>query len=429
MNSMQATVNDIVREWRHLWPGGLETRDYSVLNLMAHCRHGELGFNRAECQGCHHQEWYPSSCGDRHCPQCLGPRQAKWSEQVCERLPDCPHFHVVFTVPAEFHEFFAANYRIAADLFFRAVAETLRIFQTNDWKMGGAFFGVLHTWGRALTWHPHIHLLVSAGGCRRSDGRWAQTRGNYLFPVRALSKVFRAIMLREIEALDASRKVVWPEEFATLEQRRDWRLKLATKGWNVFSRPTLGNTRAVVRYLARYTSRIAISNRRITRVDEEQQTVSFEWKDYREGEKIKEMTLKGAEFIRRFTQHLVPKGFRRIRYFGLLCGSKGRIAELPGGPQKCAGERSLPPSRPACARCGCEKWRYEATYLTRRACIEGFESVVGLLARGLEGFSLPPPAIRELNCPTSRMHATANHPTREKYVQAAAHDPKRSPKE
>jgi hypothetical protein len=388
---MLATVNDILREWRHLWPGGLTERDYSTLNLMAHCRHGELGFNRAECRHCHHQQWYASSCGDRHCPQCLGPRQAKWSEQVCERLPDCPHFHVVFTVPEEFHDFFAANYRIAADLFFGAVAETLRTFQRNNWKMDGAFFGVLHTWGRALTWHPHIHLLVSAGGARRGDGQWARTRSGYLFPVRALSIVFRAIMLREIEALEASRKVRWPAEIASLEARRDWRLKLATKGWNVFSRPTLGNTRAVVRYLARYTSRIAISNRRIKQIDEERETVTFEWKDYRGEGRIREMTLQGGDFIRRFTRHLVPKGFRRIRYFGLLTGSKERIARLPGSPGNCGGERGLPVSRPGCIRCGREDWRYEACYRTRRACIEAFESTATLIARGLQSFSLPPP--------------------------------------
>lgn len=388
---MLATVNDVLREWRHAWPGGLSEREYSTLNLMAHCRHGELGFNRAECKGCNHQQWYASSCGDRHCPQCLGPRQAKWSEQVCERLPDCPHFHVVFTVPEEFHEFFASNYRIGADLFFAAVSETLQTFQRNNWKMKGAFFGVLHTWGSALNWHPHLHLLVSAGGKRLDDGRWSQTRPNYLFPVKLLSRVFRAIMLRLIEALDARGDVCWPGEIDTLEQRRDWRLKLGTKGWNIFSRPTLGNTRAVVRYLARYTSRIAISNRRITGIDEEAQTVTFDWKNYRKDGRIQKVTISGCEFIRRFTRHLVPKGFRRIRYFGLLTGTKGRIAELPGAPQSCAGEKAIPTARPDCPRCHESNWRYTANHLTRKACVEGFEVAASLLARGLQRFSLPPP--------------------------------------
>ena len=390
LNSVQATVNDILREWRHLWPGGLTERDYSTLNLMAHCRHGELGYNRAECDQCHHSEWYASSCGDRHCPNCLGPRQAKWSEQVCQRLPDCPHFHVVFTVPEEFHEFFAHNYRVAGDLLFSAVAETLKTFQRNNWKMDGGFFGVLHTWGRALNWHPHIHLLVSAGGCRHADGRWAETRRNYLFPVRSMSKVFRGIMLRNIEALEAVPGIPWPKTIGSLEARRDWRLRLAGKGWNIFSRPTLGNTRAVVRYLARYTSRIAISNQRITRIDEENETVSFEWKDYREGNQTREMTLSGTAFIHRFTRHLVPQGFRRIRQYGLLCGRKGRIAKLPGAPSENIAENHVKPPTPCCKRCGHDQWHHHALYLTRSACVDGFQYARGLTVKGIESFSLSP---------------------------------------
>lgn len=386
---MLATVNDILREWRHLWPGGLTERAYSTLNLMAHCRHGELGFNRAVCDQCQHSEWYASSCGDRHCPNCLGSRQAKWSEQVCQRLPDCPHFHVVFTVPEEFHEFFASNYRVGGDLLFWAAAETLKTFQHNHWKMDGAFFGVLHTWGGALNWHPHVHFLVSAGGRRLADGRWAQTRRNYLFPVRAMSQVFRGIILGKIEALEAETELCWPEGIESLEARRDWRLKLATKGWNIFSRATLGNTRAVVRYLARYTSRIAISNRRITSVDEAEETVSFEWKDYRNGNQTRKMTLPGAAFIRRFTRHLVPQGFRRIRHYGLLCGRKGQIAELPGAPAANIGEHHIAPSSLACKGCGHTHWTYHVLYLTRRACMEGFEHARSLAIKGLESFSLP----------------------------------------
>ncbi len=388
MNSMQATVNDILREWRHLWPGGLTERGYSTLNLMAHCRHGELGFNRAECGQCHHSEWYASSCGDRHCPACLGPRQAKWSEQVCDRLPDCPHFHVVFTVPVEFHEFFAHNYREAGDLLFSAVAETLKTFQRNNWKMDGAFFGVLHTWGSALNWHPHLHMLVSGGGSRHSDGRWAETRRNYLFPVKAMSKVFRGIILRKIEELEAKADIHWPEPIQSLEQRRDWRLSLATKGWNIFSRPTLGNTRAVVRYLARYTSRIAMSNRRITHVDEENETVSFEWKDYGKSGVTRKMTLPGAIFIRRFTEHLVPQGFRRIRYYGLLCGKKKRIAGLPGAPSESVAENHVKPTSNDCKRCGHDHWRYHVLYLSRRACVEGFENARSLANKASGSFSL-----------------------------------------
>lgn len=357
-DSIKTTVNEILRNWRDLWPGGLREEQYSTLNLMAHCREGTLGYNQAKCDGCQHREWYASSCGDRHCPNCLGPRQAEWSEKVCERLPDCPHFHVVFTVPEELHGFFELNYQTAAAELFAGAAETLKLFQKNNWRMEGGFLAVLHTWGRALNWHPHLHVLVSAGGRDRESGNWRQARANYLFPVRNMSKVFRAILLRRIEALECDPGVRWPERLETLEARRDWRLKLAGRNWNIFSRATLGNTRAVVRYLARYTSRIAMSNQRIKRIDEEQRTVSFEYKDYRDEGKSKEMTMTGATFLRAFIRHMVPKSFRRIRYYGLLAGAKGRHRELPGAPQDGIGEKAVKRPRPACPRCGCCEWLY-----------------------------------------------------------------------
>ena len=183
---IEASVNSILKQWRVLWPGGLEDHQYSTLNLMAQCRDGGLGYNKAICCDCDNTEWYASSCGDRHCPQCLGPRQLKWSEQVCQRLPDCPHFHVVFTVPKEFHDFFEGNYRIACDLFFAAAAATLKKFQTNNWKMQSGFLAVLHTWGQRLNWHPHLHVLVSSGGIDLGTGRWKQARKNYMFPVKVM---------------------------------------------------------------------------------------------------------------------------------------------------------------------------------------------------------------------------------------------------
>lgn len=357
-DTIKATLNEILRNWRDLWPGGLREEQYSTLNLMAHCREGTLGYNQAQCDGCQQREWYASSCGDRHCPNCLGPRQAEWSEKVCGRLPDCPHFHVVFTVPEELHGFFEMNYQAAAAELFAGAAETLKLFQKNNWRMEGGFLAVLHTWGRALNWHPHLHVLVSAGGRDCASGQWRQARDNYLFPVRAMSKVFRAILLRRIEALESHPGVRWPERLETVEARRDWRLKLAGRNWNIFSRATLGNTRAVVRYLARYTSRIAMSNQRIKRIDEERRTVSFEWKDYKDGGQTKEMTMAGASFLRAFIRHMVPKGFRRIRYFGLLAGAKGRHRELAGAPQAAIGEKAAQRTRPACPRCGCCKWHY-----------------------------------------------------------------------
>ena len=329
---------------------------------MSMCRGGDLGYNRARCGGCKNEEWYASSCGDRHCPNCLGSRQARWSEEVCSRLPDCPHFHAVFTVPEELGEFFERNYRVAADMLFAAASETVKTFQRNDWKMEGGFFAVLHTWGSALNWHPHLHMLVGAGGADLESGKWRQARGNYLFPVKAMSKVFGAIMLRKIEALDADLTVQWPAGLESVEDRRDWRLRLARKNWNIFSKPTLGNTRAVVRYLARYTSRIAISNARIKRVDAEAKTVTYGWKDYRNGGRASETTVTGKDFLWRFSRHLVPKGLRRVRYFGLLTGKRNRFMQVPGAPGRNIAEEPADARRPSCKRCDGQEWRYGKFY-------------------------------------------------------------------
>jgi len=400
---IKATVNDILREWRDLWPGGLEARQYSTLNLIAHCREGTLGYNTARCGECHHEQWYASSCGDRHCPNCLGPRQAAWSEEVCARLPDCPHFHVVFTVPEELHDFFEENYEVGANELFGAAAETLKLFQKNNWGMEGGFLAVLHTWGRALNWHPHLHALVSAGGRDCVSGAWKAARANYLFPVRSMSKVFGAIFLRRLEALECNAEIKWPTELATPEARRNWRVKMAKRNWNIFSRATLGNTRAVVRYLARYTSRIAISNQRIKSLDTEKRTVSFEWKDYKDGQQIKEMTMEGGTFLRCFARHLVPKGFRRIRYFGLLAGRKNRIEELQGAPQASIGEKAQDPAQPVCTKCGSRHWKYFSFYKTHRPAQGAIITTSPDFAQPQEGgnrFSLSPTRASPLPRPT-----------------------------
>ena len=344
------------------------------------------------CEDCRHGEWYASSCGNRHCPNCLGPRQAEWSHKVCQRLPDCPHFHVVFTVPEEFRGFFRRNYRAAAELLFAAAAETLKVFQRNNWRMDGGFLAVLHTWGSELVWHPHLHVLVSSGGRDRDTGRWRQARPGYLFPVKSMSRVFRAILLRRLEALDGRRDIDWPEGLDTLEGRRDWRVRLAGRHWNIFSRPTLGNTRAVVRYLARYTSRIAMSNRRILHIDEERRTVTFKTKDYRNDGRTGEVTLSGAAFIRRFSAHLVPRRLRRVRCFGLLAGGSRGHRELPGAPRASIAEKAPEPTVPACGSCGSTRRRSLRLRCRPGVPAEGRREMLRhAVIQWLAGYSLVPP--------------------------------------
>lgn len=328
---------------------------------MAQCRNGGLGYNYAVCSSCQHVEWFGSSCGDRHCPMCLGARQARWAQKVCERLPDCPHFHLVFTMAPEMREFYRRNYEVATALFFAAMMATLKDYQKNNWGLQGGFLSVLHTWGSALTWHPHLHVLVSSGGACCKTGRWKQVRRNFGFPVKAMSKSFRREVVRRLEELDGE-SLDWPPRAETVEERYDWRVRLRLSKWVIFNRAALKKTRQVVRYLARYTSRIAISNQRVKEVDPEARTVRFDYKDYRDDGRIKEMTLRGGEFLRRFTQHLVPKGLRRIRSYGFLCGGSKAWREIPGAPQKPVGERAPEYARPACRHCGTQHWHYVICY-------------------------------------------------------------------
>jgi hypothetical protein len=336
----------------------LSEEEYSTLNYIAHCRHGELGYNAARCNQCHNLEWYPSSCGNRHCPNCLGPRQAQWSEKVCERLPDCPHFHTVFTVPDQARAFFALNYETAVNLLFAAASDTLKQFQTNNWGVEGGFFGVYHSWGSRMNQHPHLHMLVSSGGRDIKTSEWKQARPTYLFPVKLMSRVYGAIFIRKLEELDAEAAIEWPDGLKSLEERRDWRLSLARCQWVIFNRPTLNNTRAVVRYLARYTSRIAISNQRIKRIDEPTRKVTFEWTDYRNGARKAECEMEGGKFIRAFANHLVPKGFRRIRYYGILCGSKEKLRSISGAPAQSLGEKAAVTHPRTCECCGGTSWTF-----------------------------------------------------------------------
>jgi hypothetical protein len=235
-------------------------------------------------------------------------------------------------------------------------------------------------------------VLVSAGGRDRSTGKWRQARDNYLFPVRLMSKVFRAIFLRDLEAIDARRGLHWPPGLDTVEARRHWRIVMSGRNWNIFSRATLGNTRAVVRYLARYTSRIAVSNSRIKAVDEERRTVTFEAKDYRNGGRKQDITLSGAAFLKRFSRHLVPRGFRRVRSFGMLCGERCRHRKLPGAPQEAIGEKAAVQPPRGCSKCGSER-----CHLLRLPCRPGEARAATLLAlqlvvrEGLGRYSLVPP--------------------------------------
>lgn len=357
------TLNELLSKHREWWPGGLSERQYSVLNLIGQCRGEVFGAMRLGCKNCGAEQVIPRSCGNRHCPLCQGAKQLQWCENLCKRLPDVAHFHVVFTLPAETEDFYRSNFKLATTLFFEAMGETLTQFMGNNWKLAGGFIAVLHTWGQTLCWHPHIHVLVPCGGFDPGSEKWVETRSRYLFSEEALSKVFRGIFLSKLEALERNTKECqWPTALGNEEQRRCWRVELSCKKWMIFIRPTLDNTRAVVRYLARYTNRIAMSNRRMRAIDTGRAEVEFDYKDYRDNDRRKRMRLKAPEFIRRFAMHIAPRGLRRIRYGGFLnCASRYRqaLARLDS-----IGEKATTIPRSHCSKCGASNWTILAIHTT-----------------------------------------------------------------
>lgn len=344
----KVTLNELLRKSRREWPGGQSEHVYSVLNLIAHCRTGVLGQMWSRCRECGHSEILPQSCGNRHCPLCLGVRGAQWSQMVCARLPGVEHYHVVFTLPPQAAEVMREDYKGVGDVFFRAVNRTLSRFMKNNLGCEGGFVGVMHTWGSPLSWHPHIHTIVSAGGMRLGAGTWRRFSGEYALPVRGLSKVFRAIFLQELQMATKRGAIAWRDELCDPAVRYQWRRSLMARDWVVYAQPTLKKTRALVRYLARYACRAAIGNGRIVEVDYAAKTVRFTYRDYREAGREKEMTLSHGEFIRRFATHIAPKGFRRIRYYGFLARRSGGV---PAGGVE---EHPAPDRR--CSACGATRW-------------------------------------------------------------------------
>lgn len=385
-------MNGLLREHPELIPKQLNMHQRSVLGLMSMCRTGKLGYLYRKCLECSTADIRPQSCGDRHCPQCLGMRQAKWADVLSRKLPAVPHFHVVFTLPGELELVVRRNKGVMLPLFFDAVAETMQTFFTNNWNQQGGFVAVLHTWGQTLNWHPHIHLLVPAGGFDLDTGQWKDCRKNYLFPLKALGKVFRAIFLRRMREADTSEEINWPGTHQSRASREVLFRTLAGTDWVLFIRHTLRHTRSIVRYLARYTSRIGISNRRLRRLDEEKGELTFAYLDYRNGGRVpREMTLPLRNFFARFAQHILPKGLKRIRRYGFLSPASRFRASIPVSGEEATVDPESEFANQSCPKCGHSHWtkvrrivyHLRITSPKQERCTKAFPCLVtGALIRG-----------------------------------------------
>jgi hypothetical protein len=292
-----------------------------VMSAIELCRTAALGGHVERCDHCDHQRICYNSCRDRHCPKCQSLARALWLDDRRSELLDTQYFHVVFTIPQSIAAIALQNKEIVYGILFRAASETLRTIAADPKHLGAqiGFFAVLHTWGQALFHHPHLHCVVPGGGISPDGTRWISCRRKFFLPVLVLARLFRRLFLDYLrKAFDAGDL----QFFSSLEslRTRDAFLRhiapIQKKDWVVYAKRPFAGPEQVLKYVARYTHRIAISNNRLLDIDDGK--VQFRWKDYRNGHRQKTMTLGADEFIRRFLLHVLPDGFQRIRYFGFL---------------------------------------------------------------------------------------------------------------
>jgi hypothetical protein len=329
-------VADIFRAhgpaWRRANAGHVSLGQLKVMSAIEHCRTAALGGHVARCENCAHEHVAYNSCRNRHCPKCQGTAAADWlAAREAELLP-VPYFHVVFTVPAEIADIAYHNKAVVYDILFKATAETLITIAADPKHLGAriGFTSVLHTWGSALTHHPHIHCIVPGGGISLDGRRWIACRPTFLLSVHVLSRLFRRLFLEKLVAAHHAGHLSFFNDLAPLTDRDAFDAHLAPVRklkWVVYAKPPFGGPEAVLAYLARYTHRVAISNSRLVACDAS--NVRFRYKDYRAKGRArhKTMTLATPEFIRRFLIHVLPSGFHRIRHYGLFANG-GRVRNI-----------------------------------------------------------------------------------------------------
>jgi hypothetical protein len=325
------------------------------------CRTAVLGGHVDECDQCGVRTISYNSCRNRHCPKCQGLDKQKWLEQRCRELLPVAYFHVVFTVPEELNALALANSKWFYDLLFDSASKTL-LELAADPKHLGAHLGalaVLHTWSQTLGLHPHLHCIVPGGGLSLDRQRWVASRDGFLLPIQVLSRVFRGKFLAEVKQAWQEQRLLLPEGLRDRSAFLDWLDRLYSKSWVVYCKPPFGSPQQVLAYLARYTHRVAISNYRLQRLEDDR--ITFSYRDYSQGGKIREMTLPVTEFIRRFLLHVLPEGFVRIRYYGLLANrhrsvTLARCRELLG---------DSPPADPGTAQSPAgDSWQRQLARLT-----------------------------------------------------------------
>jgi putative transposase/transposase-like zinc-binding protein len=316
-------VADILRahgeDYRARYP--VSAAQAAVMRRLAACRTAALGGHVDACDRCGYTHISYNSCRDRHCPKCQAAKRAAWLESRLERVLPVEHFHVVFTLPAALHPLVLYHPRRLYDLLFQAASQTLLTLAADPKRLGAqvGVTAILHTWGQNLSFHPHLHCVVTGGGLSPEGDRWIAGRPGYFLPVKVLGRLFRGKFLAGLKEARAAGGLTFGGSVAALAEPsvfRRWLDALYRQDWVVYAKRPFGGAEQVFRYLGRYSHRVAIANSRLLAFEDGQ--VSFRWKDYADDHRIKIMQLDAHEFIRRFLLHVLPKRFVRIRHFGLL---------------------------------------------------------------------------------------------------------------
>lgn len=342
-------------------PPRLPAAHWRILNALLACRTPALGGHRYWCQACDRTHFVPHSCRNRHCPLCQGQAARAWLEQQAGALLPVPYFHVVFTLPHALNPLIRQNQRAVYKLLFDAASQTLLEFGRNRFGAQLGVTAVLHTWSQTLLDHYHLHCIVTGGGLTPDGARWVAARRHYLFPVQALSKVFRGKFCAGLQQLYAQDQLEFHGQLADLAVAPPFQKLLrqaARPAWVVYAKRPFAGPQQVLAYLSRYTHRVAISPGRLLALEPQPGTVTFAWKDYADGARRKTMTLPAGEFLRRFCLHLLPERFVKIRHFGFLSNRQRqtRVAQARALLSRAAPSGASAPAEPApartCPHCG-----------------------------------------------------------------------------
>ena len=296
-----------------------------VVTAIGNCKTGAIGAHKYVCDECGYEEIAYNSCRNRHCPNCQAGKKLQWIEARKEEVLNIKYYHVVFTIPDELYLLTLQNQSKVYKILFKSSAETLQGLAEDKKYLGGevGFFSILHTWGQNMMYHPHVHIVTTGGGLTETN-KWVEKEKDFFIPVKVMSKVYRGKFLYYLkqEKLDfygENKYLENPANYDSLIQ------KMYNKDWIVYCKEPFKNAECVIQYLGRYTHRVAISNERIIEVTNE--TVRFKWRDYKDNNKMKEMTVMIEEFIRRFLLHILPPHFMKIRYYGIL-GNRNKKKKL-----------------------------------------------------------------------------------------------------